>query len=108
MSASFRDPTAEEVASSGESLVGRRISLWWDGDQVFYPCRVVSFDSNSGIINVKYDNDDGGPICEERLENQAWKIWSGTDEEFEVYNQEKIQVLQYKIRAPILSLLSHT
>jgi hypothetical protein len=106
MSASFRDPTPEEAASSGEILVGRRISLWWDGDEVFYPCKVISFDSNSDIINVKYDNDDSGPICEERLGNQSWKIWTGTDEEFEVYNQEKIQVERFEIRAAMLSLFA--
>lgn len=106
MSSHFRDPTPDELAASAGDLVGRRISLWWDGDEVFYPCKVVSFDESTGVINVKYDNDDAGPICEEKLENQAWKIWTGTDEDFEVYNRENTKVWIYAIYTEILAKCS--
>ena len=41
---------------------------------------------------VKYDNDEEGPLSPELLSKQPWKIWNGSDEEFDAYNEAQQQV----------------
>jgi hypothetical protein len=87
----FIDPSpAEKVATDG--LIGRRVNIWWDGDNVFYPGKIVGYQSTDGAHQVKYDNDDEGPVCAEQLSKQPWKLWSGTEADFDAYNQAQLQV----------------
>ena len=81
----FRDPTADELVATNE-LIGHRINIWWDGDFVFYPCKITGYQEEDNMHLVKYDNDDTGPMYPELLSKQPWKIWNGTDEEFDAYN----------------------
>ena len=93
----FRDPSPDELQSYS-ALVGTRISIWWDGDNVFYPCKVVEFDDVAKQHVVKYDNDENGSLSSEILGNQPWKVWEGTDEEFDAYNDtNKMQQIVRKL-----------
>ena len=87
----FIDPTPEEQEAT-HGLIGRRINIWWDGDQVFYPGKIVGYQDADNMHQLKYDNDDEGPVCTEQLSKQPWKIWNGNDEEFDAYNQAQLQV----------------
>ena len=87
----FREPTAEEAVAT-TALVGHRINIWWDGDNAFYPCKIVAFNEEDKMHLVKYDNDEEGPLSPELLSKQPWKIWNGSDEEFDAYNEAQQQV----------------
>ena len=41
---------------------------------------------------VKYDNDEKGALSPELLSKQPWKIWNGSDEEFDAFNDAQQQV----------------
>ena len=87
----FCEPSAaQQVAKSG--LVGRRISLWWDGDAVFFSAKVIAFDTAANVHNVRYDNDDTSELYPEVLSKQPWKIWNGNEEDFKAYNLLKVEV----------------
>ena len=89
----FVEPSAAEKTAT-EGLVGRRVNIWWDGDQVFYPCKIVGYQKEDGKHQVKYDNDDDGPICSENLSTarHPWKIWDGDDQEFSAYNKTRLKL----------------
>jgi hypothetical protein len=93
----FVDPSpAEKVATMG--IVGRIVSIWWDGDNVFYPGKVVGYQKNDGKHQVMYDNDDKGAVSKEKLSKQPWKIWDGEEEEYAAY--KKAQKKRAKKLAP--------
>ena len=87
----FCEPTAEQRAAKS-GLIGKRISLWWDGDAVFFPARVVDYDAAAGIHNVRYENDETLELYPEVLNKQPWKIWTGGEEQFRAYNKRKVEV----------------
>ena len=97
MASKFVEPSHQERSSAPRSLVGRRISIWWDGDNVFYPAKVVDYQESDGAHVVKYDNDDGGALTAEILSTQQWQIWDGSDEEFDAYNQVHQQVISRRV-----------
>lgn len=75
----FRDPLPEERCL-GEQLLGNRVEIYWDGDDVFYPAIVNGFNHNSSKHSVIYDNDDSGIIYEEDFSSNSsvWRIWDDT------------------------------
>jgi hypothetical protein len=91
MSDLFCEPSAEEKSAVGD-LTGKRISIFWDGDSVFFSAKIVNFDKAANVHNVKYDNDDTGDLYPETLDKQPWKIWTGTEQEFSAYNLMKVEV----------------
>lgn len=72
----FRCPTFEERTNKAD-LIGRRIEIFWDGDNVYYPASVKSYDVETGVFHVKYENDPGGDDYEENLDSTNWNIWDG-------------------------------
>ena len=70
----FRDPMEEEKLNLS-ALVGQRVAIWWDGDSVFYTCRLLTFNPITSTFMVLYDNDTNNQHYEENLNNSAWKIW---------------------------------
>lgn len=79
----FRDLSeSERINMANKSLVGHHISIFWDGDSVFYPCTVKSYDENSGKHMVLYLNDESGELYDEDLRNSKWRLWEGTEEDF--------------------------
>lgn len=70
---SFCEPTEEE-SQWVEELVGRRISVFWDGDQVFYPALVTRYDEAKEKFLILYEGDEGGREYVEDLRNVVWKI----------------------------------
>ncbi len=38
----------------GKDLIGKRIGIYWDGDNVYYPADVVNFIAENGMHIVKY------------------------------------------------------
>lgn len=87
----FCEPTAEQRAAKS-GLIGKRISLWWDGDAVFFPAKVIDYDAAAGIHNVRYENDETLELYPEVLTKQPWKIWTGGEEQFKAYNKLKVEV----------------
>lgn len=85
----FDVPTAEDKASK-EGLIGKRITIYWDGDQAFYPCKVVSYDEDRDKYQVLYENDPTGVTYEENLRQSVWKIWNKSDEEYMTMLQEQV------------------
>ena len=83
----FFPPRAEENNAT-RALVGRRISIYWDGDRVFFPAKVLDYRDSDGKHVVKYDNDADGDVYDELLRGQKWRIWRGTDAEFDAFNEE--------------------
>ena len=77
----FEIPTAEQQLG-GEALVGKKISIYWDGDAAFYPCQVTKYDAVRDKYQVLYENDSSGIAYDENLSKSVWKIWTGTDEEY--------------------------
>ena len=75
----FRDVTKEDK-SSGDKLINKIISIYWDGDKIYYPCEILSYDSNSNIYNVKYFG--GNEEDNENLVKTKWRLWTGTKDEF--------------------------
>ena len=76
MAGVFRLPTDDET-SLKEELVGRVISIFWDGDSSYYPCEVLAFKGESNTYVVKYYGSDN-EISDEKLTESVWLIWSGS------------------------------
>jgi hypothetical protein len=72
----YRDPTDEERQLRHE-LVGRSISIYWDGDDAYYGGLVVGFDETAGKFKVKYDGDDTGDVYDENFASSKWRITDG-------------------------------
>lgn len=93
----FTDPTPEEV-SSGPTLIGNIINIFWDGDNVFYPAKVIRYDQGANTYWVLYENDATGQEYEENLSKSQWKIWRSTEEEFhKAFPPEVSDSLLYKL-----------
>lgn len=58
------------TAQSHRAPIGSHIEIFWDGDNVFYPGKVIRFEEATGTHIVVYDNDD-----EEYSENLAASRW---------------------------------
>jgi hypothetical protein len=83
MNENFVVPTEDE-RNSKESLVGWRITIYWDGDDAFYPCRVMSYDPATGQHNVQYENDNSSIPYAENLTTSNWKAWRGSDDDYAI------------------------
>lgn len=92
MSVQYRSPTAEEKTQNHE-LVGKRISIFWDGDNVYYPGLVTAYDPNGDKFSVVYEESSPGEVYTEDLRSSTWKIWSGTDEEYAATLEMKVNRL---------------
>lgn len=75
----FRNPTKEE-RSGDERLVNQRIAIYWDGDNVYYPGRVVSYNAEAATAQVLYENDESGEQYEESLAEVRWLLWDESAE----------------------------
>jgi hypothetical protein len=74
--ADFRVPTDIEK-KYGDQLIGRRIRIYWDGDDAFYPGSVTSYDPETGLHKVLYENDATGDPYEENLAESKWELFDG-------------------------------
>lgn len=70
----YRDPTEEEKRNPS-SLIGSRVAIWWDGDNVFYPCQLLTYNSVTSTCMVLYENDATNQQYEENLNETRWKLW---------------------------------
>ena len=70
----FRDPTPTEKALSSD-LIGKRVEIFWDGDNIFYSGRIKGYKSRNGTHAVLYDNDETGKIYEENLRTSVWRVY---------------------------------
>lgn len=77
----YEVPSAEDI-NSNERLVGSRITVYWDGDDAFYPCRVMSYDKMQDRYIVLYENDPSQVRYPEDLKKSTWKLWKGSDEDY--------------------------
>ena len=79
----YRDPTTEEKGA-GDSIKGCHIEIFWDGDNVYYPGRVLGYDPTTDKHIVLYDGEPEGSEYLEDLRTSVWRIWDPstmTDEE---------------------------
>lgn len=81
MSDQYRLPTSEEKLLKSE-LIGRKVSIFWDGDDVFYPGTVTGYDAARDSFSVVYDENSSGEVYTEDFKTTTWKLWCGTDEEY--------------------------
>lgn len=75
----FRLPKPHEKLWKHE-LIDKKINIFWDGDNVFYPCQVIGYNEIDDKHIVLYENDDTGEKYEEDLNSNAWEIWDVTIE----------------------------
>jgi hypothetical protein len=85
----YRYPNEDEIRFQRE-LIGSKIEIYWDGDEIFYPALVTEFDESTGLHTVLYDNDDTNEAYKEDLSSTKWKLFdeSATEEA----DEEKIKV----------------
>ncbi len=91
MSDSYRFPTEEEK-KLGQQLVGTKISIFWDGDDVFYPSTVRGYDASKGTFSVVYEEDTTEEVYIEDLKVSKWKIWGGTAREYDEERENKVSI----------------
>jgi hypothetical protein len=84
MEEKYGDPTYEEVRAP-DGLSGKRITIFWKGDNVYYPCLVKKYDAKKERHVVLYENDESGKEYLENLRKSGWKIWRGTEQEYVEY-----------------------
>lgn len=89
MSDGYREPTEDEKVL-GEGLVGSQIEIYWDGDFVFYPCKVTKYDATNSKYSVIYENDDTGVEYIEDLDSSQWRIWDGSEEDYAKCNTVQV------------------
>lgn len=89
MTDSYRFPSRDEKLL-GQELIGKKITIFWDGDNVFYPCTVTGFDGSNGKFTVEYEENSSGEKYTEDLKSSSWKIWAGTDEEYAAEREIKV------------------
>ena len=87
----YRFPTAEEKLLKGD-LTGRKISIFWDGDNLYYPGVVSGYNEKNGHYLVTYDENDSDEPYDEDLKNSKWKIWNGSDEDYAQHVAMKVSV----------------
>ena len=80
MSSNYRLPTSEEK-QLGQGLVGSKIEIFWDGDNVYYPCVITGYEKDQGKYSVVYEGDDTGDKYVEDLKVSTWRIWGGSEGE---------------------------
>jgi hypothetical protein len=94
----FTKPTLNEVQGP-TSLIGAKIAIFWDGDQVFYPCMIMNHDPVKTRFIVKYENDEGGAEYAENLRVTPWILWRGTTEEYYEYFKRTVSAI-FSINLP--------
>lgn len=104
---SFRDATEEE-RNLREQLVGRRVSIYWEGDSVFYPGKVVDYDEMNQLYKVQYDEGDEPPYDEDLSNLPRWMIFEGTEADYTAFVQQKVNFDSFLlIRTCIWKLLKY-
>ena len=48
--------TRKRTSPDGPTDEGRRIEIWWDGDECFYPGVLTNYDSTTGLSTISYDD----------------------------------------------------
>lgn len=86
----FCEPGGEQQFSTTE-LIGKRIAIFWDGENTYFSATVISFNLTESKHYVRYDNDDTSDLYPEILNDQPWKIWGGSEDEFLSYNEKKME-----------------
>lgn len=70
--------------------MGKKITIFWDGDVVYYPCTIVGYDGPSDKFLVEYEENNTGERYTEDLRSSNWKIWAGTDAEYAAECENKV------------------
>ena len=80
----FREPTEDEKSARGAKFVGLILSIFWDGDDAYYPCEVTGYDATSLQHTVRYfnaNNEDEAKATED-FSSTLWKIWPGSKDQY--------------------------
>lgn len=100
----FQEPTDAQKAAL-TSIVDHIIEIFWDGDDVYYPCTVLSVNGDNNV-SVRYFGDSEDPADENLLESK-WRIWNGRKDVFvKKYETEK-KVMLRKLVAYMCSRVSY-
>lgn len=89
-------PTSEEQ-SSGHGLVGARISIYLQYEKKCYPCRVLKYIPDRQTYEVLYEEDDSQEVYEEDLRSTSWKVWRGTDAEYQAERARKVPMIAHAL-----------
>jgi hypothetical protein len=92
----YRSPSDDEK-SNQDSLKGRKIAIFWDGDDVYYTGVVVTSDSANNKFQVAYDNDNSGELYDEKLAESVWMIWDDNCEDSPEYLAKKVNKHCYHV-----------
>jgi hypothetical protein len=86
----FREPTEDEKSARGAKFVGLVLSIFWDGDDAYYPCEVTGYDGTTQQHTVKYFNavSEEEANATEDLSASTWKIWPGSKDQYLAANPE--------------------
>lgn len=85
MAESLFDFPPENHDFLGKELIDKHIEIYWDGDDVYYPAYVKDYNEETGKHIVAYDSDGKSALYDEDLKESKWKIWVGTNEQYETY-----------------------
>lgn len=78
----YHSPSPLELTLKNE-LIGQKITIFWDGDNVYYPAVIVNYNPEDDTFSVLYENDETKEIYKENLRTANWKIWKGSNEEYQ-------------------------
>ena len=81
----YRDPSDDEKTFAQDGLNGKKIAIFWDGDDVYYTGSIVSYDTENNLFKVKYENDDSSTLYDENLSTSKWMIWDESCEDSPEY-----------------------
>lgn len=98
----YRFPNREEK-QLGPELVGKKVAIYWDGDKVYYPATLTSYNENTQKFCVEYEEDSTNEKYDEDLKSSGWKIWGGTEAEYAAERANKVRGI---FRISTLYLLS--
>jgi Lamin-B receptor of TUDOR domain len=87
----FRVPMEEEKISGGQ-LIGRGVEIYWEGDEVYYTGKIISYDESTRLYMVKYDEGDEEPYEEDLCGSSAWRIYGGDKASYAGYLREKVRM----------------
>ena len=74
----YRDPSQEEL-SDANSVIGKRVAIFWDGNGVYFFAEIISYDAETQRHRARYEASEDSDEAEEEedLKASIWKVWAG-------------------------------
>jgi hypothetical protein len=88
---------SEEEKVSGPKLIGSKIAIFWDGDDLFYPGTVTAFREETNTHLVKYDTGENDEVYEESTRDSVWLIEDTEASEIQFPSDYKVDEISIKL-----------